>query len=131
MRNKDFTDMTVWQEGLKLVKYIYAITKEFPSEEKFGLISDMRRAATSIPNNIAEGYGRYEPKDKTRFYKISRGSCYEIHSQLLISKELNFIKNNIEEKLIEQLQLIIKELNKLIKSIESKFTKATEAAPKP
>ncbi len=131
MRNKDFTDMTVWQEGLKLVKNIYAITKEFPSEEKFGLISDMRRAATSIPNNIAEGYGRYEPKDKTRFYKISRGSCYEIHSQLLISKELNFIKNNIEEKLIEQLQLIIKELNKLIKSIESKFTKATEAAPKP
>ena len=131
MRNKDFTDMTVWQKGLKLVKNIYAITKEFPSEEKFGLISDMRRAATSIPNNIAEGYGRYEPKDKTRFYKISRGSCYEIHSQLLISKELNFIKNNIEEKLIEQLQLIIKELNKLIKSIESKFTKATEAAPKP
>jgi four helix bundle protein len=111
--------MTVWQQGLKLVKNIYAITREFPSEEKFGLISDMRRAATSIPNNIAEGYGRFEPKDKTRFYKISRGSCYEIHSQLLISKELKYLKNNIDEKLIEQLQLIIKELNKLIKSIES------------
>lgn len=131
MRNKDFTDMTVWQQGLKLVKNIYAITREFPSEEKFGLISDMRRAATSIPNNIAEGYGRFEPKDKTRFYKISRGSCYEIHSQLLISKELNYLKNNIDEKLIEQLQLIIKELNKLIKSIESKPAKATTAANKP
>jgi four helix bundle protein len=131
MRNKDFTDMPVWQQGLKLVKNIYAITREFPSEEKFGLISDMRRAATSIPNNIAEGYGRFEPKDKTRFYKISRGSCYEIHSQLLISKELNYLKNNIDEKLIEQLQLIIKELNKLIKSIELKTSKATAAANKP
>ena len=121
MAKNDFTDMTVWQQGLKLVKNIYAITEDFPSEEKFGLISDMRRAATSITNNIAEGYGRYESRDKSRFYKISRGSCYEIHSQVIISQELEFIKSNkIAEALIEHTKLIIKELNKLIKSIEKK-----------
>ena len=81
----------------------------------------MRRAATSITNNIAEGYGRYESRDKSRFYKISRGSCYEIHSQVIISQELEFIKSNkIAKALIEHTKLIINELNKLIKSIEKK-----------
>jgi four helix bundle protein len=120
MANGDFTNMTVWQQGLKLVKNIYAITKDFPAEEKYGLISDMRRAAISVTNNIAEGFGRYEPKDKTRFYKISRGSCFEIHSQILISQELEFIKSNkIAEALIKHLKMIISELNKLIKAIET------------
>lgn len=70
----DFTKMHVWQMAFQLLIKIYEITKKFPSEEKFGLVSDMRRAANSIVHNIAEGFGRYEPRDKTRFYKISRGS---------------------------------------------------------
>jgi four helix bundle protein len=119
--SKDFTDMNVWQLGLEFVKSIYELTKSFPSEEKFGLVSDMRRAATSIPNNIAEGYGRFEARDKSRFYKIARGSCYELHSQLIISKELGFIiSDEITNSLINMTKGINLELNKLIKAIECK-----------
>jgi four helix bundle protein len=117
----DFRDMSVWQLAFRLLIRIYKITKDFPVEEKFGLVSDMRRAANSITHNIAEGYGRYEPRDKSRFYKISRGSCYELISQLLVSFELKFIKNEYEvEELINSNKDIIKELNSLIKSIEAR-----------
>ena len=71
---EDFTQMPVWQLAFKLLVKIYEITKEFPAGERFGLVSDMRRSANSIVHNIAEGFGRYEARDKTRFYKISRGS---------------------------------------------------------
>ena len=80
---KDFSEMPVWQKAFDLVMEIYKITKTFPTEEKYGLVSDMRRAANSITNNISEGFGRYEKLDKTRFYKISRGSCYELINQSL------------------------------------------------
>ena len=70
---EDFTQMPVWQLAFKLLVKIYEITKEFPAGERFGLVSDMRRSANSIVHNIAEGFGRYEARDKTRFYKISRG----------------------------------------------------------
>jgi len=66
--------MNVWQKAFKLVIKIYEITKTYPVEEIYGLISDMRRAANSIPQKIAEKFGRYESRDKTRFYKFSRGS---------------------------------------------------------
>ena len=118
---KDFTQMHVWQLAFKLLIKIYKITKDFPSEEKFGLISDMRRAANSIVHNIAEGFGRYEPKDKTRFYKISRGSSYELISQLLVSYELEYIKvKSILNDLIEDCKNIINELNSMNKALENK-----------
>lgn len=88
--------MPVWQLAFKLLVKIYEITKEFPAEERFGLVSDMRRSANSIVHNIAEGFGRYEARDKTRFYKISRGSSYELISQLLVSNELKYIKSRPE-----------------------------------
>jgi len=62
---------------------VYKVTQRFPKKEKFGMVSDMRRAANSAIHNISEGFGRYEKLDKTRFYKISRGSCYELISQLI------------------------------------------------
>ena len=101
MSFEDFTKMPVWQLGFKLIVKIYRITKGFPSDERFGLISDMRRASNSIVHNIAEGFGRYEPKDKTRFYKISRGSSFELISQLLVSYELKYINSkSIRDELI-------------------------------
>ncbi len=75
--------MKVWGKVFKLLKLVYEVTKSFPSEEKFVLISDMRRAANSIAHNIAEGYGRFEVKEKTRFYKISRGSSYYLKFQMI------------------------------------------------
>lgn len=85
------------------------------------MVSDMRRAANSISHNIAEGFGRYEAKDKTRFYKISRGSNYELMSQSLASYELKFIKEkNVLDELITSSKTIIEELNSLIKSLENR-----------
>jgi len=121
MSYKDFTQMSVWQKGFQLVKEIYTITKLFPSDERFGMISDMRRAANSITQNIAEGFGRFEARDKTRFYKISRGSAYEIISQLLLAAALHFVKDkNKSDELIRNAKLIIDELDALIISIETK-----------
>ena len=124
MKYGDFRDMSVWQLAFKLLVRIYKITTDFPKEEKFGLVSDMRRAANTITHNIAEGYGRFESKDKTRFYKISRGSCYELMSQLLVSFELKYLNDeNQLNDLINSDNDIIKELNSLIKSIESRQLK--------
>jgi len=86
MAYKDFTQMTVWQKAFALLIKIYQITKSFPADERFGLISDMRRAANSAVHNISEGFGRFEVRDKSRFYKISRGSCYELISQLMAAE---------------------------------------------
>jgi four helix bundle protein len=121
MAYKDFTQMTVWQKAFALLLLIYKTTKSFPSEEKFGLVSDMRRAANSVVHNISEGYGRFESRDKTRFYKISRGSCYEIISQVMVAFALGYIAEKIdEENLIKGYREVIAELDPLIKSIETK-----------
>lgn len=123
MRYPDFTAMPVWQKALELLLKIYQITKVFPPEEKFGLTSDIRRSANSVLHNIAEGYGRFEPKDKTRFYKISRGSAFELMSQSIASHKLGYIKEEkIPEEILSNSNDIIQELNSLIKSIEIKIT---------
>ena len=118
MEYDDFRNMHVWQLAFKLVIKIYEVTADFPIEERFGMTSDMRRAANSVVHNIAEGYGRYEKKDKTRFYKISRGSCYELMSQSLVSCELKFMDAQVSEEIVNDNKEIIKELNRLIKTVE-------------
>lgn len=120
MEYDDFRNMSVWQKSAEIVVKIYDVTKSFPSEEKFGLVSDMRRAANSISHNIAEGYGRFESRDKTRFYKISRGSCFEVMSQCLISQKLNFMNNKDSNEIIAKCKEVIKELNSIIKTLESR-----------
>ncbi|MFO7526134.1 MAG: four helix bundle protein [Ignavibacteriaceae bacterium] len=123
MKYPDFTSMPVYQKALELLIKIYQITKKFPPEEKYGITSDIRRAANSVVHNIAEGFGRFEPKDKTRFYKISRGSAYELMSQSIVSYKLEYIKEeSVLEKILSESNDIIQELNSLIKSIEIKKT---------
>ena len=77
MRYPDFMDMPVYQKALDLLLKMYETIKRYPADERYCLTSDTKRAANSIAHNIAEGFGRYEPKDKTRFYKISRGSSFK------------------------------------------------------
>jgi len=72
---KNFKDLRIWQEGIKLVKYIYLLTKDFPKDELYGLSSQMRRCAVSIPSNIAEGFRRYHNKEYKQFLFITLGSC--------------------------------------------------------
>lgn len=114
----DFTSMPVWQKALELLVRVYVITKKFPPEEKFGMTSDIRRAANSVLHNMAEGYGRFENKDKTRFYKISRGSAYEVMSQTIASSVLRYLETQEKIELIEGYKEVIYEQDLLIKSIE-------------
>jgi four helix bundle protein len=120
MSYHDFTAMPVWQHALQLLVRVYEITKKFPAEEKYGMTSDMRRSANSVVHNLAEGYGRYENKDKSRFYKISRGSAYEIISQSLASYILQFLTMKERDELITGYKNIIDEEDKLIKSVEKR-----------
>lgn len=118
MKYKDFTEFPVWQRGFKLLMLIYQVTKDFPSEEKFGLVSDMRRAANSITHNIAEGFGREGTKDKKHFYKISRGSAYELISQTLVSFSLSYLSEKDKDHMIREFKGIIEELNYLMNSLK-------------
>ena len=112
-----YKDLLIWQKGISIVKLIYQICSEFPEDEVYNLQSQMKRAAISIPSNIAEGYGRNYTNSYVQFLKIARGSLLELETQLIISKELNFIDDtsfkNIEELIIEENKM----LNAFISSI--------------
>ncbi|HOX10431.1 MAG TPA: four helix bundle protein [Candidatus Moranbacteria bacterium] len=91
---KSFTDLNTWKEGHKLVLMVYAITKKFPKEETYSLIDQMRRAATSITSNVAEGFGRHGYKEKIQFYYLAQGSLTELKNQLLISLDVGYLSKN-------------------------------------
>lgn len=107
--SKSHRDLIVWQKALSLVKATYQLTSSFPKQEIFGLTSQIRRAAVSVPSNIAEGYGRRSDGDFARFILISRGSLLELETQLLIAKDLGFGQ---KDKYIEVENLLI-EVSKL------------------
>ena len=88
---QDFKNLLVWKKSIKLISDIYKLTALFPSEEKYNLTSQTRRAVVSISNNIAEGCGKYTPKDFANFLQISLGSTCEVENCLLISKELLYL----------------------------------------
>ena len=115
---KSYRDLIVWQKSMVLVTMIYKLTLKFPDDEKFGLISQIKRSAISVPSNIAEGYGRNYRKDYTRFLQISRGSLFENQTQLEIAVNLSFISaENLKE--IKELSIEVeKMLNSLIKKLE-------------
>lgn len=111
-----FTKLIAWQKSHLIVLEIYKLTKSFPTEEKFGLTDQIRRASVSVTSNIAEGFGRKSSKDKSYFYTMSKGSLFEIQNQLIIAKDLNYIEEKdfdlINEKITESLKI----LSGLIKS---------------
>jgi four helix bundle protein len=90
---KVYTELEVWKESRILVSEIYAISKSFPQQERYGLTDQIRRCAVSIPSNIAEGCGRRTAADTIQFLYISRGSLYELETQLYIALDLNYISN--------------------------------------
>lgn len=89
-----FKDLKIWQKSHQLALNIYQITKKFPTEEKFGLVSQMRRASVSVASNIVEGFKRKSLKDSLNFYNIADASLEELKYQLLLSFDLKFINNN-------------------------------------
>ena len=111
-----FEKLNVWKESIVLIKEIYKITSEFPDNEKFGLVSQLRRGAISISSNLAEGTSRNTNKDKPHFTTVSFSSLMEVLNQLIISKELEFLS---EEKYIEvrkQIEKVANMLNALKKA---------------
>ncbi len=112
---KNFTDLDAWKEGHVLALNTYEITKKFPKEEVFGLISQMRRCAVSITSNIAEGFSRQSYKEKVQFYSISQGSVTELQNQLLISKDVEYINGDEFQKISEQAVKVHKIINGLIR----------------
>lgn len=88
---KEFTDLKAWQEAHALVLSIYLLTKHFPSDERFSLVDQMRRAAVSITSNIAEGFGRHGYKEKVQFYYLAHGSLIELKNQLLIARDVKYL----------------------------------------
>lgn len=99
---KTHKDLDVWKEAMTLAREVYKLTKSFPKEEMYGLVPQMRRAAVSIPSNIAEGAARNSDKEFIQFLYVSLGSLAELETQLLLSKELGFPKSNELNKCVEQ-----------------------------
>ena len=91
---RSFKELIVWQKAHQFVLEIYRLTKNFPSDEKFGLTSQIRRAAVSVPANIAEGFPKKSTPDKTRFFNIAQGSLEEVHYYLILAKDLGYGHSN-------------------------------------
>lgn len=116
----NFKELLVWKKSIELVTEIYEITSVFPSEEKFGLVSQIRRASVSVPSNIAEGNSRRSSADYIQFLKIARGSSAEVETQIIISKNLGFIEELKCNELLSKITEIMKMINGLINYIKTK-----------
>ena len=122
-------NLRVWQDAMTLVKQTYALTQSFPKEETYGLTLQLRRAAISVPSNIAEGAARLSQKEFIQYLAVARGSLSELETQALIAKELGYIHpENLPGALIEQLY---GELNALINSMRKKEYERSETTPHP
>lgn len=120
MEVKSYKDLIVWQKSFSLSILVYKTTKTFPKEEMYGLTSQIRRSAASIPSNIAEGRHRGSTKEFVQFLRISYGSCAELETQIDISKSLNFIDERSYNLIIKDIQEVGKILNVMISKLEAK-----------
>ncbi|PJJ10293.1 four helix bundle protein [Flavobacterium sp. 1] len=117
---KSYKDLLIWQKGIKIVCLVYQLVKSFPQEELYALTSQLKRASVSIPSNIAEGYGRNTDKSFSHFLDISRGSLFEIETQLLIANELGFIVNKtLFNEILNQIEEESKMINAFSKTLKN------------
>ncbi|MDG1729653.1 MAG: four helix bundle protein [Algibacter sp.] len=116
---RDFRTLEIWKNGIELVKQVYQISNKFPSEEKFGLKSQIIRAAVSIPSNIAKGCSRNSEVEFKRFLEIAIGSLFEVETQLIIAQELKFIKTKKLENIFSLIEKEAKMINSLINKIKN------------
>ena len=116
---KSYKDLLIWQKGIKIVLLVYQLVKSFPKEEIYALTSQLKRASVSIPSNIAEGYGRNSDKSFSHFLDISRGSLFEIETQLIIAKELGFISDDfLYQEILSQIEEESKMINSFSKTLK-------------
>ena len=115
MRN--FRNLQIWTKSITLAKEIYLLTGKFPGSEKFGITSQIQRAAVSIASNIAEGTSRKSQNDFIRFLEMSLGSAYEVETQLVIAKEIGYLTNEQYNNQMVELTILQKQINQLISTI--------------
>jgi four helix bundle protein len=108
--SQSFKDLLIWKKSMALVTEIYQVTRGFPNYEKFGLVSQLRRAAVSVPSNIAEGKGRKTSKEFHQFLILARGSLWEVETQILISRNLNYLS----QEQCDELERKTSELGKML-----------------
>ena len=117
---KTYRDLLIWQKSMILVTKVYNTSKKFPNDEAYGLTSQIRRCAISIPSNLAEGYGRNSTNEYVRFLRIATGSLYELQTQMEISFNLHYIDRSEFDELYEQSREIERMLSSLIRKLKSK-----------
>ncbi len=115
---QDYRDLRVWQLAMDLAIAIYQNTKTFPTDERFGLTSQLRRAAVSVPSNIAEGTARNGTADYLRFLRVSRGSLAEINTQLFIAKQLGYLDERSSSLLLSRTDDLMRQLTSMYSAIE-------------
>jgi len=118
---KSYRDLIAWQKARSLVKSVYLLTASFPTGERFGLVSQMDRAAVSIPSNIAEGYGRATTKDYLHFLRIARGSAFELETQLVLACDLGLCTEADELRVSEMVHEVIRVLQGLMAALERRM----------
>ena len=120
-KSGSYKDLLVWQKGIVLVKHIYEMTQAFPAEERFGLVSQMRRAAVSIPSNIAEGQARHTTREFIQFVSHAEGSVAELDTQLILATELGYCKNGKAESTLQLVSELRKMLNALRRTLAARL----------
>lgn len=114
---RSYKELKVWQKSFELCKHLYDLSRIFPPDERFGLVAQVRRAAVSIPSNIAEGYSRDTTRDYLRFLWMARGSLAEIETQLMLARDLGFAEREQSERAIAELNEVGRMLRGLIRSL--------------
>ena len=119
---KSYKDLLIWQKGINIVVLVYKIVESFPKEELSALSNQLKRASVSVPSNIAEGYGRNSEKSFSHFLDISRGSLFEIETQLIIAKELGIISDEILfNTILKQIEEESKMINSFSKTLKTNY----------
>ncbi len=117
-------DLIVWKESMLLVSLLYQCIESFPKEELYGISSQIRRAAVSVPANISEGAARQHPREYLQFLRISLGSLSELETLLLIAKDLNYLDADCHEEIQKKIKRIMIMLSALIRSLNQKLLKS-------
>ncbi|MCX7647345.1 MAG: four helix bundle protein [Elusimicrobiales bacterium] len=118
---KSYEKLKIWQDSIIFVKNIYKLTEKFPKEEMFGIISQIRRASISVPSNIAEGWTRRHTKEYMNFLSISLGSLSEVHTLLVISKEIGYISDKDISEVSDEINKLKKMIYASINSLSKKI----------
>ena len=125
----NYKNLHIWQEGINLARKIYEVTANFPANEKYGIVSQMTRAAVSIPSNIAEGAGRNSNKDFANFLSIAIGSIFELHTQIAICEQIGYIDQETAKQIDQQIYTLQQQITAYKQRIEGSAPRQGETSP--